>query len=110
VIDGERYVQVISDRWSDGGNGYIERAEHVAMLIAWAPCILVMCEAVDLTTNSRTIKRFDEKTVYLGGELISRAELKNEFIETTNAVLVRLRERVPASQLFAPKGVKSLQL
>ena len=106
-IAGKKYVQVLGRDWkniderSDSGNlGFAERKRHVELLEQGAPCILIMCQCNDPSTlNGWTIKTFDEKTAFVGGEVIRRDGLKNKYVEGREGVFVELAVRVPFRQL-----------
>ncbi|MEC4723543.1 hypothetical protein RY831_30855 [Noviherbaspirillum sp. CPCC 100848] len=51
--------------------GWLERLNHVSLIQKGAPCFMIMCEAVDVSAPSRTIKSYDDKDVFIGGRLVT---------------------------------------
>jgi|HubBroStandDraft_4_1064222.scaffolds.fasta_scaffold00989_14 hypothetical protein len=49
--------------------GYQERVRHVEAIRNGARGYMLMCEAADLSTLPRTIKRVNDSEVFVGGEL-----------------------------------------
>lgn len=106
-IDGKRYVQVLGRDWkniderSNSGNlGFDERKRHVELLEQGARCILIMCQCNDPSTlDGWTIKTFDKRTAFVGGEVIRRDGFKNKYVEGREGVFVELAERVAFRQL-----------
>lgn len=102
-IEEKNYVQVLGPDWQqidENGlrisHGLDERKSHVALLEAGAKSILVMCHCNDHTKpNGWTIKSFDSKTVFIGGQVIHRTGLANKYITDSEGVFVALASRVP---------------
>ncbi|MNQ91718.1 hypothetical protein D3C85_1071120 [compost metagenome] len=50
--------------------GYNERIKHVEAIHQGAPCLLILCEAVDTEATTRAIKNFTREYLYRGGMLV----------------------------------------
>lgn len=93
----------LNDRWymmithhakyeNDTDNlGYRERNEHAALIRSgrW-PCYMVMCLAEDTTSSPRKVVSFNEREVFVGGNVIEHEG--DSWVEMTG--------RVPAESLF----------
>lgn len=47
--------------------GYNERVKHVEAIQQGAPCLLILCEAIDPEATTRVIKKFSRDFLYHGG-------------------------------------------
>lgn len=107
-IDGAEYVQVLGRDWENiaeriesGNLGFNERRAHIQLLERGAPCILIMCQCNDPSRlDGWTIKTFDSKEVFIGGDVIRRDGVKNRYVEGREGVFVRLAQRVPKAQAY----------
>jgi len=95
---------LIGDDWSTEKFGYKEREAHVARIVAGEQCLMVMCECVDPDAKSWEIKKFNAQDVFVGGDLIRRDTLTNNFITATNGVFIRIADRIPARQFYVARG------
>ena len=71
--EGSLFVRVRhEERFIDNPDnlGYQERARHVELIRAGAPCFMVMCEATDVNASPRVVKDFNETEVFPGGRVI----------------------------------------
>lgn len=50
--------------------GHAERLRHVELIRAGAPSFMIMCEALDKHASPRAIKGYNEREVFVGGELL----------------------------------------
>lgn len=107
-IDGARYVQVLGRDWENvaermesGNLGFGERQRHVELLEGGAHCILIMCQCVDpKSLDGWSIKTFDSKDVFIGGDVIRRDGVRNQYVEGREGVFVRLARRLPVGQVI----------
>ncbi len=83
VTHHEKYEDTTDDL------GYNERLDHVELIRSGARCFMIMCRAVDPEAKPRKIKSFNNKDVFVGGEIIERGG--DEYIQVT--------DRVPASEI-----------
>ncbi len=77
TIDGKRTVRVIRHRAPENDSenlGYKERLEHVAQIGAGARSFCILCVAKDPNRRPRELASFDNKTIFVGGELIQDGE------------------------------------
>src|SRR5687768_14907957 len=70
--------------------GYQERAKHVDLVKAGVKCFLVMCVVQDQTVLPRTIKSFNDRDIFIGGELRER----------DGDTWIAMAGRTPAEQLM----------
>jgi hypothetical protein len=73
----------------EGGSdtAYNERSKHVELAKHGAKCYLIMCQADDVDAIPRTIKDFDNETIFPGGKVV---QLDNDwFIELLARVPIR---------------------
>lgn len=54
--------------------GYKERECHIQEIRAGKPCFLIMCQAVNPNSESREIKAFNKKELFVGGKLLQIEE------------------------------------
>jgi hypothetical protein len=59
--------------------GYQERLSHIEAIKAGAKCYMIMCLAKDVDASPRTIKSFNEKDIFVGGEVIEHQN--NTYVE-----------------------------
>jgi len=71
--------------------GYKERNEHAGLIRNGRKCYMVMCLAEDVEASPRTIKSFNFKDVFVGGEVI----------ELNGNTWVELAGRIPVNQAIA---------
>lgn len=71
--DGKWYMMATHNQkyFGSSSNGWLERLSQVEIIKKGAPCYLIMCEAVDVQAESRVIKSYDDKDVFLGGQIIT---------------------------------------
>lgn len=72
-LNGKRYtcVNAASFFGDESSNlGHAERLRHVEMIRSGAPAYMIMCLAVDPKAAPRMIASFNEREVFLGGELV----------------------------------------
>ena len=70
--DGKTYFRLINRKAYEGignNNGYNERLGHLDRLAKGAPGYVVMCTAVDPSSEPREIKSFDERQVFKLGAI-----------------------------------------
>ena len=71
-VDGRWYTRITHHAVfvDDPANlGWQERLGHVAKIRDGARCYLVMCEAKDVEASPRAIKSFNDRDLFVGGEL-----------------------------------------
>ena len=71
--------------------GYQERLKHVELIRLGAKCYMVMCVAENPSASPRNIKSFNDKEVFIGGDLC----------EMDGDTWVKVKERVPISDIVA---------
>jgi hypothetical protein len=49
--------------------GHNERMKHLELVQSGAPCFLVLLDADDITAKRRTIRRYEDRIVGVGGEI-----------------------------------------
>lgn len=72
-IDGKWYMELTSHRRylkNPSDSGYAERLRHVELIKAGARTLMVMCEAKDIAAQPRDIKSFNDREVFVGGEIV----------------------------------------
>ena len=72
-IDGKWFMKITHHAYfSDKppNLGWQERLAQVELVRQGAPCYLVMCEAKDVRASPRSIKSFNDRDVFVGGQLI----------------------------------------
>jgi hypothetical protein len=72
-VEGRWYTLVLHDKNAapDPGNlGRLERVDHIKRIQAGAKCFLVMCEAKDVTAEPRSIKSFNDRDLFAGGQVV----------------------------------------
>lgn len=72
-INGKQTVRVTHHRAFENdpeNSGYKERLEHVAQIGVGAKSLCVLCVAKDPNSHPRELASFDDKTIFVGGELI----------------------------------------
>ena len=77
TIDGKQTVRVTAHKEfeNDPKNlGYNERLKHVDKIRAGAKSFCILCLAKDPNSQPREIKDFDDKEIFVGGELIQDGE------------------------------------
>ena len=72
--------------------GYQERMKHVDLVRNGANCYLIMCEAEDVHAVPRKIKRYNDREVFVGGEIR----------EMNGDTWVKIVDRLPASAVQLP--------
>ncbi len=87
-IDGKRYIWVSAESPPAGDLGASERFKHLGLIRSGSPCYLVMCQAVDIEAIPRKVQRFNEKELFVGGEVT----LNN------GAYLIELKGRIPVEK------------
>jgi hypothetical protein len=75
TANGREYMLI--DRHSDDTNttrnlGYQERRTHIQAVRAGRPCYLVMCIARDVNARARSVERFLDQDVCVGGPLLEK--------------------------------------
>ena len=73
IVNGKPYIMVTHhDKHANDerNHGYDERNRHVKMIRDGATCYMVMCLAKDTDAIPRDIKSFNQKDLFLGGEMI----------------------------------------
>lgn len=75
-INGRTYIQLTHHQafvGKEGDRGYQERLRHVEQIQDGAKCYLVMCEPMDVKEIPRHIKAFNERELFLAGEIVELA-------------------------------------
>jgi hypothetical protein len=93
-VEGRWYTMLTHhEKFEDdpGNLGWQERLAHVERVRSGTPCFLVMCEAKDVNAEPRSIKSFNDRDVFVGGELM---ELDGDW-------WIERAGRVPARELMA---------
>ncbi len=71
-IDGGTYMMLTHHQKyvEDQGNpGYRERLQHIERIRSGAKCYMVMCLANDKEATPREIQSFNDRQVFVGGDL-----------------------------------------
>ena len=94
-LDGTLVVRVTAYeffRTHDPDNlGWRERLEHLEPVRQGATTYLIMCRAVDPDAHPREVAGFNERELFLGGNLLER----------DGDVWIQLRDRVPVRDVVA---------
>ena len=88
-LNGKQTVRVTKHkRFEDEPDnlGYKERVEHIALIGAGAPSFCVLCKAKDPSTKPREVASYDDKTVFVGGELIDHEG--DSWLELTDRISI----------------------
>ena len=77
-VGGHMLVRVTAQGAPEGDQpvGYGERLKHVQLIRDGAKSYMIMCEAVETGASPRSLKRFNEREVFVGGAL---QELDGDF-------------------------------
>jgi len=67
--------------------GAAERFDHIKLIESGYQCYLVMCQAVDTKASTRQVQSFNQKEVFLGGEMITLNN--NYYIEIKDRIKVK---------------------
>jgi hypothetical protein len=67
--DGQKWVQIGFPSGTGNVNGWRERQEHIKAIESGAQCLLVMCEAEDVSADPRTVASLNPRTLAVGGEI-----------------------------------------
>jgi hypothetical protein len=67
MIDNKMYTRILDS--SGQGHGYNERKSHIEKIKSGSPAYLIYCTARDPKVTPRTIKSFNKKTVFQGGDI-----------------------------------------
>ena len=67
--EGREWVMIGGPSGDGSMHGWYEREEHLKAIESGARCLIVLCEAVDVSVNPRTVAVFDHRTVVVGGEI-----------------------------------------
>jgi len=87
-IDGKFFMRLTANEYfekNDPANlGYQERLRHIGLVENGAMAYMTICEAKDVSAIPRSVKKYNDKEVFLGGLLIDRngdkwLELKGRF-------------------------------
>jgi hypothetical protein len=80
------------DKYVDDQNnfGFKERQEHVELIRNGAQCFMVMCKVKDSEAMPRTIESFNEKEIFVGGDIL----------EMDGETWVKVRSRVPVEEVL----------
>ncbi len=70
--------------------GYQERLKHVELIRNGAKCYLIMCRVENPEATPRKIKSFNEKELFVGGELR----------EMNNDTWIKVESRAPISEVL----------
>ena len=68
-----------------GNRGYQERTRHVELIRAGAACYMIMCKVIDPDAIPRKIETFNEKDLFVGGELL----------EKDGEIFIKVAKRMP---------------
>lgn len=96
-IDGFWYTQLSFHqyfRMRGDTPGYSERLQHIEKIRIGAPAYLVLCRAVDPNVDPRVIEHFDDRDIFVGGELR----------EIDGDSWIQRASRQPAAAQRLPKG------
>jgi hypothetical protein len=84
VTHREKYV-------NDQNNfGFKERLEHVELIRNGAKCFIVMCKVKDREAMPRTIETFNDKEIFVGGDIL----------EIDGETWVKVHSRVPVEEVL----------
>lgn len=75
-FNGQTYIRLTHHQafvGKEGDMGYQERLRHMAQIQAGAKCYMVMCEPRDTKEVPRVIKAFNERELFLAGEIVDLA-------------------------------------
>ncbi len=75
-INGKTHIRLTHHQafvGNEGDMGYQERLRHAAQIQAGAQCYMVMCEPRDTNEIPRVIKAFNERELFLAGEIVELA-------------------------------------
>lgn len=89
ALNGKRYARVTYHEKFKGHEnnlGYQERLHHIALIQSGAKSYMVMCLAADVTAHPRKIRSYNEKEVFVGGELIEHDN--NHWLEMANRLSI----------------------
>lgn len=89
-IDGKRFIWISDELPPDGDLGANERLQHTKLVKSGRRCYLIMCQAVDTTAAPRQVQSFNEKEVFVGGEVIMK----------DGCYWIELKSRVPVKEVF----------
>lgn len=92
-IDGKLHIQLTHREMFVGREvnlGYLERNRHVEQIRTGARCYMVMCEPKSTQTVPREIKGFNEREVFVAGDVI----------EHDGDLWASIADRNPVSQVW----------
>lgn len=97
-IEGKRYIWVADEVPPTGDLGGNERLKHVNLILSGKRCFLVMCQAVDSQAAPRQVQSFNEKEVFVGGDII-----RNE-----GSYWIECLGRIPIRQALMKNDINSI--
>ena len=92
MLDGKHYARITRHdafTGNEGSLGYQERLRHITLIQSGAKSYMVMCSAVDVAAQPRKIRHYNEKELFVGGELIEHES--NHWLE--------IIDRLPIAQI-----------
>ena len=88
--------------------GFQERVRHTESIRSGKPCFMVMCLAKDVEDPKRTILDFDDRDIFIGGDIIEtpkdfqfppKTSDRARFLARNGATWVQLAGRKPVSSI-----------
>jgi hypothetical protein len=109
--EGRRYMQICGLYEDDSATpGYPERVQHTEAIREGAPCFMVMCVAADTETPKRQIISYDDKDIFVGGDVIQtdagfafppNTSERTKYFARGGATWVRVAGRIRADEVRA---------